>query len=139
MPTSSDKIIPYSDIVLLVPSHKIGLECVSKLESKNINVIHVFANNTQAQKIRKLAFFMGDARLKACTIHSFKGWESRYLVVAITEKSDLAATYVALSRLKRHKDGSYLTVISSSNTLREFGQTWPSIDEKQNFNIFDIL
>jgi hypothetical protein len=124
------EIIAYSDIVLLVPSHKIGLECVSKLESKNINVIHVFAKDKQAQKSRKLAFFMGDARVKACTIHSFKGWESSYLVVAITEKSDLAATYVALSRLKRHKGGSHLTVISSSNTLREFGQTWTFVDKQ---------
>lgn len=139
MPIFSDEIIAYSDIVLLAPSHKIGLECVHKLESKNINVIHVFANNKQGQKIGKLAFFMGDARVKACTIHSFKGWESRYLVVAITEKSDLAATYVALSRLKRHQDGSYLTVISSSNTLREFGQTWSFIDKQQNFNMFDAL
>jgi hypothetical protein len=130
MPTFSDEIIAYSDIVLLVPSHKIGLECVSKLESKNINVIHVFAKDKQAQKSRKLAFFMGDARVKACTIHSFKGWESSYLVVAITEKSDLAATYVALSRLKRHKGGSHLTVISSSNTLREFGQTWTFVDKQ---------
>ena len=125
MPTfTSPEIVAYSDIVLLVPTHKIGLECVSKLEYKNIKVVHVFDKTKKEQKSRKLGFFMGDARVKACTIHSFKGWESRYLVVAITEDRDLAATYVALSRLKRHVEGSYLTVICSSPKLKSFGESW---------------
>ena len=30
---------------------------------------------------------MGDSRLKVCTIHSFKGWELKNLIVLITDKA----------------------------------------------------
>jgi hypothetical protein len=78
--------------------------------------------------------------LKACTIHSFKGWEARYIVVAISESSfnsELAATYVALSRLKRHTEGSYLTVVCSASGLEDFGKTWSSF-EKRHASLDDI-
>jgi uncharacterized protein YjbI with pentapeptide repeats len=130
---ANPNIVAYPDIVLLVPTHRIGLSCVQILNKKNIKVIHVFDHRKQDQKSRKLAFFMGDARLKACTIHSFKGWEGRYIVVGINaqnKKSDLAAIYVALSRLKRHTEGSYLIVICSDPNLEEFGRTWPTFEKR---------
>ena len=73
---------------------------------------------------------MGDARIKACTIHSFKGWEARYMVIAIDEKTDLSTVYVAMSRLKKHTEGSHLTVVCSNPKLRDFGTTWPSFAER---------
>lgn len=130
---ANPNIVAYPDIVLLVPTHKIGLSCVQLLNKRNIKVIHVFDHRKQDQKSRKLAFFMGDARVKACTIHSFKGWEGRYIVVGINsknQKSDLAAIYVALSRLKRHTEGSYLIVICCDPNLEEFGQTWPTFERR---------
>ncbi|WP_219904139.1 AAA family ATPase [Stenomitos frigidus] len=121
---SADPVVAYADITLLVPTHHIGLAAVAKLESQNFEVRHVFDQKQQKQKSRKMAFFMGDARIKACTIHSFKGWEARYIVIAITPDTDLEAAYVAMSRLKRHNEGSYLTVICSNPALEAFGETW---------------
>ena len=118
--------VAFSDIVLLFPDHETGLSCVSILESLRFNVLHVFDKNRKEQKARKMSFFMGDARIKACTIHSFKGWEARYMIIAITKSSDLAADYVAMSRLKRHQDCSYLTVVCSNPELEEYGKTWES-------------
>ncbi len=124
--------VAFSDIVLLFPDHETGLSCVSILESLRFNVLHVFDKNRKAQKARKMSFFMGDARIKACTIHSFKGWEARYMIIAITKSTDLAAAYVAMSRLKRHHGGSYLTVVCSNPELEEYGKTWESFSRISN-------
>ncbi|APB33226.1 Superfamily I DNA and RNA helicase [Gloeomargarita lithophora Alchichica-D10] len=117
-------VIAYPDIVLLLPTHKLGLACVSLLNEQKFNVIHIFDEDQQEQKSRKMAFFMGDARIKACTIHSFKGWEARYMVIAISEDTNIESAYVAMSRLKRHTEGSYLTVVCSNPILEDFGRTW---------------
>lgn len=125
---SEPETVAYSDITLLVQDHCFGLQCVQLLEQKNVKTAHVFGEDHREKKNRKLGFFMGDARIKAATVHSFKGWESRCLVICINSADslkDMAAIYVALSRLKRHTQGSYLTVICSAPELEEFGKTWP--------------
>ncbi len=126
---TQNNVVAYPDIVLLLPTHKLGLTCVSLLNEHKFNVIHVFDPDRQEQKSRKMAFFMGDARIKACTIHSFKGWEARYLVLAISEDTEIESAYVAMSRLKRHTEGSYLTVVCSNSRLEDFGRTWPTFNK----------
>jgi archaellum component FlaG (FlaF/FlaG flagellin family) len=118
--------VAWPDLTLLFPDHKLGLSCVHLLEKQKFNVLHIFDPNGKDQKSKKMSFFMGDARIKACTIHSFKGWEARYMVIAITKFTDLAAVYVAMSRLKRDTKGSYLTIVCSNPALEEYGKTWPS-------------
>lgn len=125
---ATPNVVAYPDIVLLLPTHKLGLDCVSLLNQQNFKVIHVFDEDKKEQKSRKMAFFMGDARIKACTIHSFKGWEARYMVIAISEDTDLESAYVAMSRLKRHTEGSYLTVVCSNPKLEDFGRTWTAFE-----------
>ena len=76
---------------------------------------------------------MGDSRIKATTLHSFKGWESRAIVIFIghsVDKKSLALIYTGLTRLKKHPEGSYLTVISCANELIPYGKTWPVFEEK---------
>ena len=76
---------------------------------------------------------MGDARVKATTLHSFKGWESRAIVLFVGEKVDeqsYAIIYTGLTRLKRHEKGSFLTVVSCSDELVEFGKTWAKFERK---------
>ena len=38
---------------------------------------------------------------------------------------ELAAVYVALSRLRRSESGSFLTVVCSAPELESYGRTWP--------------
>jgi Nuclease-related domain/AAA domain len=123
-------LVAYPDLILLMPNHRLGLSCVDIIKAKGFEVLHVFSQNKEEQKPKKMNFFMGDARIKACTIHSFKGWEARYMVIAIDEKTDLSTVYVAMSRLKRHTQGSHLTVVCSNPKLRDFGTTWPSFAER---------
>jgi len=80
----------------------------------------------------KMGFYMGDALVKATTLHSFKGWESRAIVIFIgqsVEKRSLALIYTGLTRLKRHTEGSYLTIVSCADELIAYGKTWPQYVE----------
>ncbi len=130
-----EKGIEYQDMTLLVSEHKMGLACVKRLKLEGVlkekEVTHVFGEDWQESKIRKEYFNPGDDKLKCSTIHSFKGWESSYIVINIDRADapeELAAIYVALSRLKRREKGekgSHLTVICSTPELKEFGETWP--------------
>ncbi|MEL6468566.1 MAG: UvrD-helicase domain-containing protein [Cyanobacteria bacterium J06623_4] len=132
-------IVAYPDLVALLPNHSLGLSFVKLLEQQGLNCLHIFDPNKREQKSKKMSFFMGDARVKACTIHSFKGWEARYMVIGISQATDLAA-YVAMSRLKRHTGGSYLTVVCSDPKLESYGQTWPAendIAERGKSHTFD--
>lgn len=134
-----DTAIP--DIIFLAPTNELGLDLVNRCESHNIKVISTFGRNrgrskqfgSQSEDLdestdsrrRKLAFFLGDARVKATTLHSFKGWEARNLVVAVSRVNtpeDCALFYTALTRLKRHTHGSKLTVVSSCSDLSHFGR-----------------
>lgn len=124
--------IAFTDITLLVESHEFGRQCVDLLEHKGVKCIHVFDEDKQLRKSKKLSFYMGSARVKACTIHSFKGWETRTLVVHLAHADSapaLAAAYVALSRLKWHADGSYLTVVCSTPRLEAYGRAWPTFSK----------
>ena len=63
--------------------------------------------------------------MKATTLHSFKGWEGRHLVLyvsRIASAEDCALFYTALTRLKKHPNGSMLTVVSTCPDLYDFGE-----------------
>jgi len=131
--TSDDDPVAVAELVCIVDREDIGLEITRLLNEKNIRVLHTFGvGHTKSEKEangrrKKLAFFMGDAKVKITTIQSFKGWENRALVVQISEASnptELALAYAAITRLKQDDRGCFLTVVCSAPQLREFGQTW---------------
>lgn len=125
-----------SDIVFLSQLDEIGRQFVREFEKFGAKVIHTFDEDDRVSRRQKLAFFKGMPNIKATTHHSFKGWESRHLVVyvdSVSQATDRALLYTALTRLKRHENGSALTVVSSCAELREFGETWPRfIDMEDN-------
>lgn len=118
-----------ADITFLADTTQIGAEVVAHLEKYKLHAVNTFSGDGSAQRRQKMGFYMGDARVKATTLHSFKGWEARLLVVYITQATDpkaLALIYAGLTRLKRSVNGSWLTVVSSAPELVAFGRTWPS-------------
>ena len=130
-----DTAIP--DIIFLVQDNNQGLKFVKKCNQHNINVLHTFGMDDSSEsgvdsirknidsRRRKLAFFLGGAEIKATTLLSFKGWEARHLVVQVNRidsLEDRALFYTALSRLKKHRNGGKLTVVSSSQDLSNFGR-----------------
>lgn len=122
-----------TDSTFLCDSKKLGFEVIKKLGSKGVKTVHTFAHDDKESRRQKVGFYMGDARIKATTLHSFKGWESRALVIYVSNKTDLktlALIYTGLTRLKRHEEGSCLTVVSCSEKLLEYGKKWPEFESK---------
>ena len=135
----NDTAIP--DIIFLTPRNDTGIVFVEKCEEKKVHVLYTFGQEDQEldpfgqggrnlrkyenSRRKKLAFFLGDARIKATTLHSFKGWEGRHLILYVNRTvsaEDRALFYTALTRLKTHPNGSMLTVVSSCPELYNFGE-----------------
>lgn len=117
----------FSDITFLSAYRNMGSLFVEKCKEAGIGVRDTFGKSYDESRCKKLLFFSMDSRMKATTLHSFKGLESRHLVVyvdRIDRPEDLALLYVGLTRLKTHPNGSMLTVVSScpDPDLYNFGE-----------------
>lgn len=132
---SSEQVeeLSIAETTFLCGKKQFGLDVVAMLGKFGIRTVHTFDRDEQESRRQKLGFYMGNARVKATTLHSFKGWESRLLVVYVddaTSIKDLALIYIGLTRLKRSMKGSALTVVSTSEILRSYGETWPDFEDK---------
>lgn len=130
--------ISYADLTCIVENESIGFEVVNLLRNQGISSIHTFGKGDSPieryydGQRKKQAFFKGDARVKVTTLHSFKGWESKSLVVHIghgKSEAALALAYAGITRLKRDDLGCYLTVVCSAPELLEYGKKWPVFQE----------
>jgi hypothetical protein len=121
----------FADVVFLCDRKEVGRSVVGLLSGLGISVIHTYAVDGAEERRQKMFFFKGDAKVKATTIHSFKGWEGRHLVLAAGGGSGqraLSAVYTGMTRLKAHPAGSHLTVVSAAPELESFGRTWPHFE-----------
>ena len=114
------------DITILADDMKFGNGVVNRLSKDGIETIDTFGDD---HRRKKMAFYMESAQVKATTIHSFKGWESRFIVIYITSdivsEESLNAIYAGLTRLKRSEDGSWLTVVCCEPYFNHYGQKFP--------------
>ena len=120
--------VSVADLTCVVENAEVGLAVVKMLSDKGIRSIHTFGVDQSETRRKKLAFFKGDARVKVTTLHSFKGWEARALVVQVSRADghdSRALFYSGMTRLKKCDNGCYLTVVSSASELESFGATWP--------------
>ena len=121
-----------ADITFLSGTADFGRKFVKRQSRKGVKVRHTFHPNRRRSQRQKRAFFQGDARIKATTIHSFKGWEARHLILcvqSVKRPEERALLYTALTRLRRHEQGSCLSVVSCCDELRAFGRFWPEYEE----------
>ncbi|WP_420453173.1 NERD domain-containing protein [Ilumatobacter sp.] len=110
-----------SEVVVLCESHDQGLRVVRQLERRGHEVNHIFASNPSEQQRRKQRFWVDAPGIKACTVHSFKGWESRAVIVCIGgARWSPRLGYVALTRLKSDVRGSYVGIVNAHPELNEF-------------------
>ena len=131
-----------SDLTFLCVNKDFGLDVVKALGQKGIKVVHTYDPDREESRRQKVGFYMGDARVKATTLHSFKGWESRLLIIYIGESvsdKNLALIYTGLTRIKRSVDGSCLTIISSAHELLEYGKKWPSFENNVNVTLLSTV
>jgi len=116
-----------ADVTFLCGRKEFGYRVVKALGQKGIKTVHTYEPEERESRRQKMGFYMGDAKVKATTLHSFKGWESRLLVIYIDQsvsEKDLALIYTGLTRIKRSEKGSCITVVSSSGYLAEYGKSW---------------
>ena len=105
------------------------------LERNAYDVHHIFATSNDEQRRRKARFWPEAPGVKGCTIHSFKGWESRAVVMGIgTNSKSRRLAYVAMTRLKAdgHGRAAFVTVVNADPGLNVFGElfvrpleSWP--------------
>jgi hypothetical protein len=124
------EVLPYADMTVIVPNTKVGKALVDSLHGLNIAVEDTFGTKRNS-RAKKMSFFKGAPKVKVTTLHSFKGIESRALVIAVPEKPGVRpkALYTALTRLRRSEDGkisSMLRVVCASPRYESFGRTWPT-------------
>lgn len=122
-----------SDIVILIPNHKLGKEAVQIFRDKNIEVNHVFEEDEEIRyHPHKKAFWMGDSRLKMSTIHSFKGWELLNIILFIPERAPEsnkkldAIVYTALTRTREN-----VIILNSNSRFNLFGEKFPKKWDEQ--------
>lgn len=115
-----------SDITILVQTHDIGMNICYALSQLGLNYIDIFSDDPAESRQKKMWFFKGDARIKVCTVHSFKGWEAKALLIVwnkIYSNLDYALLYTAITRLKSGKS-SILYVASAEPRLIEYSKHW---------------
>lgn len=128
-----------ADITFICNDIEFGRGVTNELDTYSdgetpIYTVHTFDGDERAGRRRKMGFYMGDGRIKATTLLSFKGWESRLMVVHVSRAKnaeDMASIYAALTRLKRSPQGSWLTVVCSAPELSNYGRGWETVGDGQ--------
>jgi hypothetical protein len=123
-----------SDISILVQDKSLGKDVCSVLDKIGIRHINIFSfdkdseTSIKEERARKMAFYKGDTRIKVCTIHSFKGWESKAILLFLNkaeEVHDYSLIYTGLTRLKS-TESSLMKVVCSIPSLANYSKTWPN-------------
>ncbi len=111
-----------SDVVFLA-DHRPGLEAAQVIMDAGFEVQHVFGVTNAEKRERKQKFWGSAAGVKGCTVHSFKGWESRAVLLSVGYGGDARRlAYVGLTRVKgdRANRSAFVTVVNSDFSLRSF-------------------
>lgn len=129
-----------SDIVVLTHRRQIGTRIVGVLcrDFGQNTVKHIFGDTAVADmhgsdngvvRKQKVAFHEADGRFKACTIHSFKGWEAQHVILLWTpiqhqteeDRAKIASLfYTGASRCRRS-----MVILNVDPNYRQFrNETW---------------
>jgi superfamily I DNA/RNA helicase len=127
-----------SDIVILLPTKKMGMKAVKLFERRGIDANHVFEVDRESKYSRhKKAFSLGDNRLKISTIHSFKGWEAIHVIMLIPtrwngdENLD-SLVYTAMTRTQKN-----LIVLNCHKRYLEFGENLSNTSDNKKKDLND--
>lgn len=112
-----------SDICILVFTHSLGWRIVEAYEKKGQSLNHVLRRE-KGETARKRAFWMGDGRMKLCTVHSFKGWEIPAIVLVASRQPDAEdLAFVGISRSKHH-----VVLIDTCSLFGELTDPWKRLE-----------
>ncbi|MCW5941106.1 MAG: ATP-binding domain-containing protein [Fimbriimonadaceae bacterium] len=124
-----------SDIVVLANRRDLGLRAVGRMVGRfgQNTVLHTFGDDLERRRCgsdrhvvrrQKCAFFEGVGQYKATTIHSFKGWESRFVVLLWsghrTHANETEAMRHALLYTGASRSREGLIVLNGDDACRRF-------------------
>ncbi len=116
-----------NDVVFLCENHRDGVDAVHVIEDAGHAVHHIFSDNDDQRSRRKRRFWPDAPGVKGCTVHSFKGWETRALVMGIrADRGSRRLAYVAMTRVKADSSGgqSFLSIVNSDLRIAGFQSTF---------------
>lgn len=115
--------VNHSDVVFLTQTRHLGEKITSNLQDNDFQVMSAF------NREGKVAFDLQSSSIKGITIKSFKGQEAHSIVLIIDQKPEkqdessyLKEIFVGLTRLKKHENGSILTVICKNPSFYDFAK-----------------
>ena len=108
------------DMVFMFERVKTGKSCLNAFAKAGVAVVHSF------DRASKRRFSPVDSRLKLMTINSFKGYDSKAVVILLEPEKQWSdwknhLLYVALSR-----GMDYVIVLNGNQTFTEYGKSWES-------------
>lgn len=117
----------FADQTVITTTHDLGLRICQVLRSNGSAYTDIFSKDSAESRRKKQYFFKGAQCIKACTIHSYKGWESKALMIILDDlsysKRAYELIYVALTRIKKDNT-SVVYIVCSDNRLFDFGLKW---------------
>lgn len=117
----------FSDQTFLITTHESGEWLTNLLRKGGNSVSDIFSTDWKEQRRKKQYFFKGSQSIKACTIHSYKGWETKALFIIVNrlnlEYKDAEILYTALTRIKGGSKCA-IYIVCSDYKLNEFGEYW---------------
>lgn len=133
---SDEQGVAPMDTALLVMTHGDGRDVLKLLTGQDrpsqeiAGYVHIFGNTAENTAHLKKAFWPMRGEKKLCTVHSFQGWEARYVVLLICEKARIheeagsydffRTVYVGLSRLARSRQTSTIIVVNAERSLDSY-------------------
>ncbi|NRG30674.1 AAA family ATPase [Niallia circulans] len=119
----SEGISTIEDITVITMKEDTGIELVNYFESLNVKTSHVYDLSGQKdyneRRNEKWRFQPGKGRLKVCSYHSYKGWESSHIILLLEgigddlkRKEELQnALFIAITRVNAFSDSrSFLCI-----------------------------
>jgi len=122
-----------TDLTLLCDRKEDCLRAEAILARNGIKVTNVAHADKTKERSAKQNFTMRTPRVKISTFQSYKGWQSRLIVLSVSNvggNERAAALYTALTRVKNHRDGSNLTVICSARRLQQLGASISDFEDR---------
>jgi hypothetical protein len=123
-----------TDLTLLCDLKEDCLKAEALLAEHGIAVTNAVAGDDAKERKFKQDFTMRAPRVKVCNFHSYKGWQSRLIVLSVAKFSDAdrsaALLYTMMTRLKKHPQGSSLTIVSAAPRLKSFGAKFEDFEDR---------
>lgn len=117
------------DIAILLPSHAIGDIIVTYLRRQGEHPNHVFQSQEGNHRKNKKTFWMGSRGVKMCTVHSFKGWESRFVITLLADTTfeNVGAERLFYVALTRCREGAFF--INATHRIQRGTTIWDALPQ----------